>query len=50
LKTEIVATTKAAKIIKFVKKRVEMYGEFMKLITLGSIITCGDFGKLKVIT
>jgi hypothetical protein len=34
MKTEIVATT-AAMIIKFVKKRVEMYSEFMKLITRG---------------
>jgi hypothetical protein len=49
LKTEIVATT-AAMIIKFVKKRVEMYSEFMKLITPGSIVTCGDFGKLNVIS
>jgi hypothetical protein len=49
LKTEIVATT-IAMIIKFVKKRVEMYSEYRKLITPGSIVTDGDFGKLKVIS
>jgi uncharacterized protein YutE (UPF0331/DUF86 family) len=49
MKTEIVAIT-AAMIIKFVKKKVEKYSEFMKLITPGSIVTCGDFDKLKVIS
>jgi len=47
LKTEIVVV---AMIIKFVNKKIEMYSGFMKLITPGSIVTCGDFGNLKVIS
>ena len=38
------------KVMESDKSGNEMYSEFMKFITPGSIVTFGDFGKLKVIS